>query len=891
MHISRVELENFKSHAHSVFEFERGTTSITGENGAGKTSIIEAIAWAVFDTLDYKKEDIVRRGAKKATVRVTFESGLDEREYIVYRDSLTGYNIYDPRLKTRIADKKEEVTRFLWQHLDIDPGIDLESLFRHAIGVPQGTFTAIFLATAAERRRTFDALLKVEEYRRSSDELLKTVRYVENRIADVSVKIARAEGEITRIEAIEEEQKSTNTRVSELNAELEGFDKETEKLQRSVSKLDEIETRLGGIIAEAERLRGELAKAELVLKHREADLSRSREAAERIAEVRADADAHQATLGKIKEYERERIERQKLRDQLAATESAIRSVETEQKHLLMEVEKFQKAHEQIRSLGGQVTKQEKLESRIAERRLELVKAEGAAGDLARIDEKLEGLRNSYRDISEQLKAAREKGSGAERLDELQSRDAEIVRELASVNAALERDERFQQEIKNGLCPILSAKCLNLQEGQTLEAFISSQFGELRAQIDVLKTEQVAVFDALKAAREAERFGAKITILEGRVKEIGEEGKELRTQKLSIEREAEKLNQVRKDMQRIESELDALENPKAKISILEKVVTRETGVREQLSLSEKNLERLESDRRLTVEKLESYKDLDHLFDEADKLRERTAAAYRVFIANESAAAQLGENQGAFDAANREHGISAEAAAVAEEAAKAATKDYDREHHLAEQAALRDLQKRQAEALVRFDAAQKRLGELAAEAERLYDIRRSMQVEFRERERLQKIAETTEFIRSTLKAAAPLVAQNYVHHVSLEANQMFREIKGDAECTLTWTEDYGIILEEFGHSRPFQSLSGGEQMAAALSVRLALLKQLSNIHVAFFDEPTTNMDAERRENLAQQIGRISHFDQLFVISHDDTFEGYMDHEVRVESSNELRLQQGI
>ena len=111
-------------------------------------------------------------------------------------------------------------------------------------------------------------------------------------------------------------------------------------------------------------------------------------------------------------------------------------------------------------------------------------------------------------------------------------------------------------------------------------------------------------------------------------------------------------------------------------------------------------------------------------------------------------------------------------------------------------------------------------------------------------------------------------------------MYREITGNAERTLKWTDDYGVILEEGGYDRPFVSLSGGEQMAAALSVRLALLKQLSDIRVAFFDEPTTNMDAERRENLAQQISQIKHFDQLFVISHDDTFEGVMDHEVRVE-----------
>jgi len=65
-----------------------------------------------------------------------------------------------------------------------------------------------------------------------------------------------------------------------------------------------------------------------------------------------------------------------------------------------------------------------------------------------------------------------------------------------------------------------------------------------------------------------------------------------------------------------------------------------------------------------------------------------------------------------------------------------------------------------------------------------------------------------------------------------------------------------------------------MAAALSVRMALLKELSDMRIAFFDEPTTNMDEDRRRNLAEQIGRIKDFDQLFVISHDDSFEGFTD-----------------
>jgi exonuclease SbcC len=188
--------------------------------------------------------------------------------------------------------------------------------------------------------------------------------------------------------------------------------------------------------------------------------------------------------------------------------------------------------------------------------------------------------------------------------------------------------------------------------------------------------------------------------------------------------------------------------------------------------------------------------------------------------------------------------------------------------------------EAENKAKFDFAEKTEAKLKAEIENLKKIREEMKAEFAEKERLEKIHEATKFIRDTLKEAAPRVARNYVFHVSNEANQMYREITGNAERTLKWTEDYGISLEENGHERPFINLSGGEQMAAALSVRLALLKQLSDVRIAFFDEPTTNMDAERRENLATQIGNIKHFDQLFVISHDDTFEGYVDNVITVQ-----------
>ena len=108
MYVTKVELDNIKSYEKAAFNFVRGTTAITGVNGAGKTTILEAIAWALFDVLDYKREDFTRRGAKRGAVRVTFQSSVDDCLYTVYRDTGTGYNIYSHALRQRIAEKKND---------------------------------------------------------------------------------------------------------------------------------------------------------------------------------------------------------------------------------------------------------------------------------------------------------------------------------------------------------------------------------------------------------------------------------------------------------------------------------------------------------------------------------------------------------------------------------------------------------------------------------------------------------------------------------------------------------------------------------------------------------------------------------------------------------------
>lgn len=880
MHITKVELENIKSHAGSTFEFSRGTTAITGENGAGKTTIIEAIAWTLFDVLDYKKEDFVRRGEKKGVARVTFESSLDDREYTVYRDTATGYNIYDPKLKVRIADKKEEVGRFLWQHLGAEAGTDLESLFRRAVGVPQGTFTAIFLDSAAERKKAFDKLLKVEEYRRGADELLKTARYIDQGIAAVNVKIARAEGELARLDALTNEQKTLSTQAEVLQKGLEKLELGLSEKLASVALLDQKETALIAKRTERDAVQAEHAKAEIELRHYESGLAQARDADEKLRQARPDADRHASALARLKELERERGERERLRLELAKVETAAAAVKNDQKHAQDTLENGLNAHKIIESLKPHAPRQESLESKVSLLRDGLARTRDIKERVKSLGEEIQRVRERYRENRVKHTEALEKAKAANAGGKLRKRETAIVRQLAELEARLDHDRRFQNEIRNGLCPILSQKCLNLKDGETLESFVNSQFKDLRSQITALRAEHFRVSSNLKASHEAEKSSALAATLAESEKEMVERGQRLRAEYDALEKESAGLPQIESDLAAAENELAALDNPVAKIRMLEKDVSHESELRHNITKIEQNLERLESDRRIFVEQLESYKDLDSQLAEATEIRDRTEEAHKTIIANEAIASTLAEHDAALKNASA---ILAEIRAKLESGEKAlvsAAADYDRERHLNERAGLLDLQRQRAEVNANFETANLRVSELSAELERLSEVRNAMKFEFIEKERLEKVAEATTFIRDTLKEAAPLVARNYVHHVSLEANQMFREITGNAEHTLKWAEDYGIVLEEGGYDRPFNSFSGGEQMAAALSVRLALLKQLSDIRIAFFDEPTASMDTERRENLAMEISRITHFDQLFIISHDDAFDAYVDNVVSVE-----------
>lgn len=877
MYVKKIELEDIKSYTEAKFEFNPGTTAITGKNGAGKTTLIEVIAWTLFDLLDYKKADFVRRSAKKGVARVTFESGLDQRVYMVHRNTNTGYYVYDPKLKIRIAEKKEEVKRFLWAHLGVEDGTDLESLFRGAIGVPQGTFTAIFLETPSLRKKSFDKLLKVDEYRQSADKLRETAKHIERKIIVGREEIARAEGALVGFDQLETNLKSKKKEIKKLNTQIREIEVKILKKKKIVAEFERVGAKISKQKDIVNKLISEKSKTEIVLSQKETDRTLAEKATLKIKEVKSGYEDHLKALKILKELELKRAARETLRSELAKAETAIASVKAEKKANDKELEKIVSAQKEIKSLKPKLQKQKDLDRKKEKLRNQLTEAKYAQTQIRKLDEKIKKLRTQYRENRLNKTEAEKKSAEAKYLEERQQHDDEIRKDLATLKAKLERDKSFQNEIKNGLCPILSEKCLNLREGQTLEDFVATQFADASTKIDKLRLKKNHINILLNSSRKAEKFLVKLDGFVKREEEILKEVDGYKKEKELLEQNAKRIGNFKKELDKTEITLKDLDNPKARVQLLEKESARQTSVRKKASVIKKDFESLESSLRIKLEQLKRYKDLDLNLKRFTSLRESTSEAHREFVVNESLAKSLGKKRNELEIVKSKFNEIKQNLKQAKNILETFSEGFDQEIYILEKQKITELEKQAVERNLNYKHLIRLDSELENEMKRLKEIRISLEEKIKGKKRLEKIGETTEFIRSTLKEAAPRVARNYVYHVSAEANHMFREIIGNAEQTLKWTEDYGISLEEKGCERPFQNLSGGEKMAAALSVRLALLKQLSDVRIAFFDEPTTNMDAERRDRLAEQISRITEkqtFDQLLVISHDDTFEEYVD-----------------
>ena len=1013
MRITSIALENIKSYQKIEVPLTLGTTAIRGHNGAGKSTLVEAIGFALFDSINYSQDQFVREGERYGVVTVSFISAEDDREYQAVRrcGSSPTWFIYDPELQIRVVEQKVDVNDFLRRHLRIEAEISLRDLFNDALGIPQGTFTADFLLTPANRKRKFDTLLQIEDYRKAADRLNETRLYLQEerhavlqRIGDLKRETGQLDEWRAALARFHEDERSLAVRLQELQQERVLVDRRLQALQANEKKVETLKS-------QAEVARIAFASAEKQRVTMTGLLDEARGARRIYEETAGDFERYRRTEKKRSEVGERLQKRDELRKQRAETAEKHAGTDRDLHNARAKLEDATQAAERLRQLVPGVRRQEALERERDDARKHTERAEETAARLERLRQnilqyereietrtkiiaELEQLRPlaslldqrrekvtmlqdlrarqserkkrlgqiaiDQREVTvirnkaageedrrrEDVRKIRANQSLAEELPALEDQWQAAADQVRRIEVRLEQSRRSSEASVGGNCPFLAEPCLNIQKkGQSsLTGYFDRLIARDSATLVEARGQMAQVESQRDHAREVRKYFDRLDMYLHELENAAEQRMEaekrlqaLAAEQLEIEEtersgpspdelaEAQKLFKasddadrqlrelgprqselaqltskragVQKDVDSHQSELAALEPARTALAkALEELallgdlraeslgLQPRAGVRPEVEKAVADLNRQVQQLKTALSSLERallpYASLDGEMKALAQEAEQAQPGYLQHLQFEKLAEQVPEREKVATQAGRDAAACGARLAQAESDFQKAASAFDKD-------ALREVEQqsgdlhqedgRKREELSQKQEASRKLGD---EIARVETLQARLSAEHEELATVEDLDSMLQQFRDTMKEAGPNIMKALLRAISTQANRIFGEIMGDRSAELMWTNDYEIVLRKDGQDRTFAQLSGGEQMSAALAVRLALLRHLTRLDIAFFDEPTQNMDGERRGNLAEQIRRVRGFDQLIVISHDDTFEQGLDSVIHLE-----------
>ena len=278
MKLNRLTLLNFRQHADSDLAFETGLTGIIGPNGVGKSTLLEAMAWALYggDTARGGKDTIrFSRAPARAQVRVELEFELGGHRYRVVR-GLTLAELYLDDGEQPIANSATAVGELLQRRLGMT-----RSEFFNTYFTGQKELAVMASLTASERAQFLSRVLGYERLRVAQE-------LVDQKRRDLRNEIAGMRSGMPDADALEQQEADARASVSEATSRLADAEIERSRIQ---AQLDALTPKWG----EAQRQRDELQQLEADVRVTDIELSAQRRNLERLgSELRLVDEARSA---------------------------------------------------------------------------------------------------------------------------------------------------------------------------------------------------------------------------------------------------------------------------------------------------------------------------------------------------------------------------------------------------------------------------------------------------------------------------------------------------------------------------------------------------------------------------------------------------------------------
>jgi len=440
---------------------------LTGDNGAGKSSILDAITWAVWGRSRAKRDDeLVHQGQTEMQVEFTFElggnvyrvvrarktgkkSGVGMLDFQVSSSSdLTGESRGGGTWRTIAEPQMNATQQKIIDLLRLDYDTFINSAF-----LLQGRADEFTVKTATERKKVLADILRLDLWAEYEAQAKTRLASIENDLRLIDVRLNEIDAEAAHKPQFEAEVAAAQKAVIVLGDRLRDAEAKFQQAQQAQRSLGMLDAQLADLLQR-------IAQAERELAAVDRDLALARQKADDTLLTRELQD----TRGKIEALSQQEIARDEVRQHKSRLSEEAASLRGQNERLVPEAEPFKARlallelstepvcptcgqaltpdhrRQVVAELNAEIEMRRKL-FRDNKARLEAIKPETTAVDsqLAALESELRALPNLHRREAELQSAIDAARDAARSIENLEKRRTEW-------QGALELDRQKQLDI-------------------------------------------------------------------------------------------------------------------------------------------------------------------------------------------------------------------------------------------------------------------------------------------------------------------------------------------------------------------------------------------------------------------------------------------------------------
>jgi len=610
---------------------------ISGHNGAGKSSLLDAITWSLFGEARGKSSDVLnlRQDVKAAEVALTFQH--EENTYRVQRTLPRNKNtLLEFQVRTQDGWKPltEKTTRETQARIEQTLRLDFET-FVNASFFLQGRADQFTQQNATRRKEVLSNILGLEmweEYKNRTAEKRKSlereVDEIEGRIREIDAELAEEDLRKARLAELE-------SSLSQLTAARTAHESILENIKRNAVLIDE-QRKMTSVLADSlERARSAHAGLD-----------------DRLVDKQVDRDSYGDLINRAKEIESTYKAWQKSRKELEEWDgiaSQFREYEKDRTPLLEQIavekarleQELEGLQEQERSVEDQLLVIGNLSDQIAQAKKALTESEKKLEEREQINMQAQSARERQAELkaeNEALKA--DMNELKERIDSLKAAEGATCPLCGQELSPEHREKTLSQLESEG-----KQKGDRFRANQAEAAELVRQITDYESQIAKLtsaeneRVQYVSEISQLTERMETLRMSAKNweTVGKKRLKEVekiletGKYAMDEQKQLTKLDKELEKLGydiSAHESAHEKEFELRAVEEEHASLKsakeVSKQIESEIANLKSEIKIRESEIETLERDYQTAQTNLEAAEagapDLDDAEQELFRLRE-------------------------------------------------------------------------------------------------------------------------------------------------------------------------------------------------------------------------------------------------------------------------------